>query len=66
MTFAVRALPVGRTEIPGPELFWMGEWDRWFPLSFNVVASDAFYYYENVEDGRMLGINCAGGAVAGE
>lgn len=37
MKFAVRALPVGRTEIPGPELFWMGEWDRWFPLSFHVL-----------------------------
>lgn len=37
MGFGVQVLPVGRTEIPGPELFWMSEWDRWFPLSFNVV-----------------------------
>ncbi|MEH1122937.1 hypothetical protein [Micromonospora sp. CPCC 206061] len=37
MSFTVRALPVGRTEIPGPELFWMGEWDHWFPLSFHVL-----------------------------
>jgi hypothetical protein len=37
MNFAVRALPVGRTEIPGPELFWMDGWDQWFPLSFNVL-----------------------------
>jgi hypothetical protein len=37
MAFDVHVLPVGRTEIPGPELFWMAEWDRWFPLSFNVV-----------------------------
>jgi hypothetical protein len=37
LRFAVRALPVGHTEIPGPELFWMGEWDRWFPLSFHVL-----------------------------
>lgn len=35
--FGVQVLGVGRTEIPGPELFWMAEWDRWFPLSFNVV-----------------------------
>jgi hypothetical protein len=35
--FSVQVLRVGRTEIPGPELFWMSEWDRWFPLSFNVV-----------------------------
>jgi hypothetical protein len=34
---SVQALSVGRTEIPGPELFWMSEWDQWFPLSFNVV-----------------------------
>ena len=37
MAFDVHVLSVGRTEIPGPELFWMAEWDRWFPLSFNVV-----------------------------
>jgi hypothetical protein len=37
MGFEVQVLSVGRTEIPGPELFWMSEWDRWFPLSFNVV-----------------------------
>ena len=37
MAFDVHVLSVGRTEIPGPELFWMSEWDRWFPLSFNVV-----------------------------
>jgi hypothetical protein len=44
MVFGVQALPVGRTEIPGPELFWMSGWDEWFPLSFNVVlvrGSDA-------------------------
>jgi hypothetical protein len=37
MNFAVRALQVGRTEIPGPELFWMGGWDQWYPLSFHVL-----------------------------
>jgi hypothetical protein len=37
MGFEVQVMSVGRTEIPGPELFWMSEWDRWFPLSFNVV-----------------------------
>jgi hypothetical protein len=35
--FSAQVLRVGRTEIPGPELFWMSEWDRWFPLSFNVL-----------------------------
>lgn len=29
---------VGHTEIPGPELFWMSDWDRWYALSFNVAV----------------------------
>jgi len=37
MTYAMRSLPVGRSEIPGPELFWMSSWDQWFPLLFQVV-----------------------------
>lgn len=32
----VNVVAVGRTEIPGPELFWMSGWDEWYPLSFNV------------------------------
>lgn len=35
--YSAQVLRVGRTEIPGPELFWMAGWDSWFPLSFNVV-----------------------------
>ncbi|HWL44423.1 MAG TPA: hypothetical protein VNQ73_15895 [Ilumatobacter sp.] len=38
MAFSVEVRPVGRTEIPGPELFWMSDWDRWFELSFNVAV----------------------------
>ena len=34
--FGVRMLHVGDGEIPGPELFWMSEWDEWFPLAFQV------------------------------
>jgi hypothetical protein len=34
----VNVVSVGRTEIPGPELFWMSDWDRWYPLSFNVAV----------------------------
>ena len=37
MTYSVCCLPVGRSEIPGPELFWMNAWDQWFPLTFQVV-----------------------------
>jgi hypothetical protein len=37
MRYGVRLLHVGDGEIPGPELFWMSEWDRWFPLAFQSV-----------------------------
>ena len=36
-TFGVRMLHVGDGEIPGPELFWMSEWDEWFRLAFQVA-----------------------------
>lgn len=35
--YQVTLLPVGRSEIPGPELFWMSGWDTWYPLLFQVV-----------------------------
>jgi hypothetical protein len=35
--FGVRLLRVGEADIPGPELFWMREWDRWFTLVFQSV-----------------------------
>ncbi len=37
MPYGVRLLHVGDGEIPGPELFWMSEWDTWFPIAFQVV-----------------------------
>jgi hypothetical protein len=37
MSFEVRVFSVGRTEVPGPEVFWMAAWDEWHTLSFNVV-----------------------------
>lgn len=36
-SYAVTTIPVGSSEIPGPELFWMSHWDQWFPLTFQVV-----------------------------
>lgn len=36
MTNRLRMLPVGHSEIPGPELYWMSEWEHWFPLTFQV------------------------------
>lgn len=37
MEFSVRSLKVGEVDVPGPELFWMSEWDTWYPLCFQVV-----------------------------
>ena len=34
---SVRIIPVGSSEIPGPELFWMSRWDEWLPLRFQSV-----------------------------
>ena len=28
---------MGTGEVPGPELFWMSDWDRWYPLAFQAV-----------------------------
>ena len=38
VTHQVQVVSIGRTEIPGPELYWMSDWDRWYDLSFNVVV----------------------------
>lgn len=38
-SFAVTVLRVGSTEVPGPEVFWMAEWERWVSLSVNVVVA---------------------------
>jgi hypothetical protein len=37
MPFSVTLLPMGTAEVPGPELFWMSGWDRWYPLLFQAV-----------------------------
>ncbi len=37
MKYSVRSLKVGQVEIPGPELFWMGGWDEWYPLWLQIV-----------------------------
>lgn len=35
--YSVTTIPVGRSLIPGPELFWMNHFEEWFPLTFQVV-----------------------------
>ena len=37
MTFGVRSLRVGSTDMRGPELFWMSDWDVRYPLCFQAV-----------------------------
>lgn len=37
MPFSVDLLPMGTAEVPGPELFWMSDWDLWHPLLFQAV-----------------------------
>ncbi|HET7568747.1 MAG TPA: hypothetical protein VFJ91_12185, partial [Gaiellaceae bacterium] len=37
MAFSVRSFKVGEVDVPGPELFWMDQWDAWFPLCFQTV-----------------------------
>jgi hypothetical protein len=36
-TYSIRALPVGRMDVPGPQVFWMDAWDTWLPLRFTVL-----------------------------
>lgn len=33
----IRLFDVGRSEIPGPELFWMTDFDKWYELCFTVA-----------------------------
>jgi hypothetical protein len=35
--YSVTAIDLGTSAIRGPELFWMAEWDRWFPLQFMSI-----------------------------
>jgi glyoxylase-like metal-dependent hydrolase (beta-lactamase superfamily II) len=36
-TYRVTMLPMGIGDVPGPELFWMSDWDQWHPLLFQVA-----------------------------
>ncbi len=38
MSYHVRILKVGEVEVPGPEVFWMSQWDTWLPLSIDVLV----------------------------
>ncbi|WP_436700762.1 hypothetical protein [Nocardioides sp. BYT-33-1] len=36
MSFGVRILPLGTGEVPGPEVYWMSDWDQWYELAFQA------------------------------
>ena len=37
VSHGLRILKVGQMDVPGPQVFWMSEWDRWLTLQFNVL-----------------------------
>lgn len=37
MSLSLTLLPVGRGEVPGPEVFWMRDFHRWYELLFQAV-----------------------------
>ncbi len=38
MSYEVNVLSVGKTMVPGSEIFWMKKFDEWLPLNFNIVV----------------------------
>ncbi|OYD61119.1 hypothetical protein [Rhodococcus sp. OK302] len=36
MTFGVRIIHLGDGEVPGPEVYWMSDWDNWYRLAFQA------------------------------
>src|SRR5207237_8674428 len=38
MGVAVQSVQVGSVDGPGPELFWMADFDKWYPLALQVVV----------------------------
>ncbi|WP_326642704.1 hypothetical protein OG884_05285 [Streptosporangium sp. NBC_01755] len=35
--FGVRLLHLGDGDVPGPEVYWMSDWDQWYRLAFQAV-----------------------------
>lgn len=36
MTYGVRLLHLGNGDVPGPEVYWMSDWDQWYTLAFQA------------------------------
>jgi glyoxylase-like metal-dependent hydrolase (beta-lactamase superfamily II) len=49
MTYRVTVVKVGQSEVRGPEVYWMSDWDRWYTLFFYIVVIQG--------NGRTLLIN---------
>jgi len=39
--FGVRLLHVGTGDVPGPEVYWMSDWEHWYPLAFQAALIQA-------------------------
>lgn len=37
VTYEGRILKAGEADVPGPEVYWMSEWNRWETLAFSMV-----------------------------
>lgn len=37
MSYTIQVLKMGQCEVPGPEVYWMSDWDRWETLYFWMV-----------------------------
>ena len=38
MSFEVQVLKMGQCDVPGPEVYWMSHWDKWYTLYFYMVV----------------------------
>jgi glyoxylase-like metal-dependent hydrolase (beta-lactamase superfamily II) len=38
MNYQVHVLKIGQSDVPGPEVYWMGHWDQWLTLYFYMVV----------------------------
>ena len=38
MPFSVRVLTLGQCDVPGPEIYWMSHWDKWYTLNFYMTV----------------------------
>jgi len=37
MSYTIQVLKLGQVEVPGPEVYWMSDWERWETLNIWAV-----------------------------